>query len=84
MTYVKGQTRLVNWRFDYTIDNGRHKFERVQLHRDLGVIFDTELTFVVPMYVYIMICESYIEKISVQLNRRKYCTAHQLDRNLNT
>lgn len=43
MTYSK-RTNIQY--YDYAIDNGRHKFERVQLHRDLGVIFDRKLSFV--------------------------------------
>lgn len=30
--------------YGYTIQNGQYKFERIQLHRDLGVIFDAKLT----------------------------------------
>ncbi|XP_031634810.1 uncharacterized protein LOC116348086, partial [Contarinia nasturtii] len=42
MTYAKG-ANVVN--YDYTIDNGHHTFERTKMQKDLGVIFDTKLTF---------------------------------------
>ena len=42
MTYA----RTSNVRnYEYTINNGQHTFDRIQLHRDLGVIFDVKLTF---------------------------------------
>ncbi|RYE02592.1 MAG: hypothetical protein EOP33_10020 [Rickettsiaceae bacterium] len=34
------------WDCDFTINNGQHKFEKVDVHRDLGVLFDSKLTFV--------------------------------------
>ncbi|XP_055307696.1 uncharacterized protein LOC129571852, partial [Sitodiplosis mosellana] len=42
MTYAKNITVR---RYEYTINNGQHMFGRVELHRDLGVIFDAKLTF---------------------------------------
>ncbi|XP_055306822.1 uncharacterized protein LOC129571079, partial [Sitodiplosis mosellana] len=42
MTYAKNITVR---RYEYTINNGQHMFGRVELHRDLGVIFDVKLTF---------------------------------------
>ncbi|RYE14002.1 MAG: hypothetical protein EOP45_20310 [Sphingobacteriaceae bacterium] len=34
------------WDGDFTINNGQHKFGKVDVHRDLGVLFDSKLTFV--------------------------------------
>jgi len=31
--------------YEYTINDGQHTFERVEMHRDLGVLFDKKLTF---------------------------------------
>lgn len=43
MTYAESGNTV---EYDYTINNGHHTFERINLHKDLGVIFDTKLTFV--------------------------------------
>ncbi|XP_031620410.1 uncharacterized protein LOC116338960 [Contarinia nasturtii] len=43
MTYSKGGNAID---YVYTINNGHHTFERMNLHKDLGVIFDKKLTFV--------------------------------------
>lgn len=42
MTYSKNTTGP---QYEYTFNGGNHTFERVEQHRDLGVIFDTRLTF---------------------------------------
>ena len=42
MTYAKIDNEI---HYEYTYSNGQHTFQRVKLHRDLGVIFDPKLTF---------------------------------------
>jgi Reverse transcriptase (RNA-dependent DNA polymerase) len=44
--YVMTYARVNNAdHYEYTFNNGQHTFQRVQQHRDLGVIFDSKLTF---------------------------------------
>ncbi|RYE13173.1 MAG: hypothetical protein EOP45_21630, partial [Sphingobacteriaceae bacterium] len=43
MWITRNETR---WDCDFTINNGQHKFGKVDVHRDLGVLFDSKLTFV--------------------------------------
>lgn len=32
--------------YEFTINNGQHRFEKVNVHRDLGVLFDSKLNFI--------------------------------------
>lgn len=44
--YVMTYSRIRNTtQYEYTFNNGQHVFQRVEMHRDLGLIFDSKLTF---------------------------------------